>query len=273
MRSGAKRRSTSVPVVIIFSLFISTLLFVAGGVKGHAAGCTPVVPTDQKFGATIMVADDVLVSGTTLSGAIDATGCDVGVYIGPNVTAYVVSAFVHDANQAGVFNDGGNLTISGSIIYNTGNHSGTTFSPNGVQTGLDVYYSCSGMGSIYDNTIDEYQKGGIVARSLGSAPRFLSIKDNTVKGLGPVGFIAQNGIEVGFGSGSCRSTLSSSNVDQVTGNTVSDNHYTQKAQKGVTSTGILADAVVGSSSGQLTSTLKSSNTVSNNQANVVVLVG
>lgn len=48
-------------------------------------------------------------------------------------------------------------------------------------------------------------------------------------GLGPVPFIAQNGIQFGFGA----------TVVSLRGNTVTGNHYTQGASKGYVSAGIL----------------------------------
>ncbi|MEM3685037.1 MAG: hypothetical protein QXT39_05185 [Conexivisphaerales archaeon] len=49
---------------------------------------------------------------------MDATGCDVGVYIGLGTTGMIINAKVHDANQVGIFNDGGNAVIEGSTVYN-----------------------------------------------------------------------------------------------------------------------------------------------------------
>ncbi len=207
----------------------------------------------------------VATSGT-VSGPVDATGCDIGVYI-PSGSTVTVTATVHDANQVGVFNDGGTATITGSTITNTGNHVSGTFSPNGVQTGIGVYFSASATGSIAGNTISQYQKGGIDVRDLDS----VFVTDNTVTGLGPFKLIAQNGIELGFGT--FGPTVSSANVGQVTGNTVTGNIYTQGAAHPFVSTGILAEAVSGSSVGAFTSALHTSNTVFQNQANVVVIVG
>jgi hypothetical protein len=61
------------------------------------------------------------------------------------------------------------------------------------------------------NTVTGYQKTGIIANGSVSA----SISDNVVDGGGPVGYIARNGIQVGFGA-----------TGQVKGNDVSGNSYT-----------------------------------------------
>ena len=59
-------------------------------------------------------------------------------------------------------------------------------------------------GKIEGNSISLYQKGGITANGAGTD---VNIKDNRVNGLGPVPFIAQNGIQIGFGAnGSVKET-------------------------------------------------------------------
>jgi len=107
----------------------------------------------------------VLLPSTTVAGPINAAGCDVGIYIGSSATGTTVTATVTDANQVGVFNDGATgVTVTGSTVSCTGNHGGTNtgpctdFSPNGVQTGIGVYFSCAGTGTISSNTINQYQK-------------------------------------------------------------------------------------------------------------------
>ena len=85
------------------------------------------------------------------------------------------------------------------------------------------------------------------------------ITNNNVTGLGPFELIAQNGIELGFSSG-CGPTLSTSNVGHVTGNTVTGNIYTQGAEKGVISTGILGEANA-RPIGPLVSALETSNRI------------
>src|SRR5207244_10276042 len=114
---------------------------------------------------------------------------------------------------------GGTVTVTGSTVTNVGAHTGTAFTPNGVQTGIGVYFSCTGTGTISSNTINQYQKGGITVRDLDG----VTVTGNTVTGLGVVNFIDQHGIEFGFGS--CSGTSSASNDGQVTGNTVTEEHY------------------------------------------------
>ncbi|MEM0272743.1 MAG: right-handed parallel beta-helix repeat-containing protein [Thermoprotei archaeon] len=231
----------------------------------NAATCTPVSPSDTAFG-TSLTAAVVASNGQTITTTVDATGCDVGVYIGPGTTGVIISATVHDANKVGIFNDGGNAVIEGSTIYNIGNHVNGVFSPNGVQTGIGIYFSASATGKIDGNNIYNYQKGGIVVRNLES----VYVTNNTVTGLGPFKLIAQNGIELGFGT--YGPTLSSSNVGHVTGNVVTGNIYTEGAGTKYVSTGILGNAIAGSNKGLLTAALEKSNTVFGNQVDVAVII-
>lgn len=68
--------------------------------------------------------------------------------------------------------------------------------------------------AIADNVVTGYQKGGIVANGSVAA----TITGNLVTGAGPVDYIAQNGIQVGFGG-----------TALVRGNTVGGNDYTPKS--------------------------------------------
>ena len=72
-------------------------------------------------------------------------------------------------------------------------------------TGTDVVVTISG------NTVSDYQKNGITANGSVAA----TISGNVVTGDGPITYIAQNGIQVGFGATAI-----------VRSNTVSGNNYT-----------------------------------------------
>ena len=161
-----------------------------------------------------MTAAVVATSNSTISGDIDAVGCDIGVYVGDSITGVTVTAEVHDANQYGVFNDG-DVTVDGSEIYNIGHHDGSgNFDPNGGQTGLGVYfdyYANSASGSVMNSSIHDYQKGGIAINGENSSA---VVNNNTVVGLSSVPFIAQNGIQFGYGA-----------QGQARGNSIDGNWY------------------------------------------------
>jgi hypothetical protein len=159
--------------------------------------------------------------GGTVTGPLDATGCNIGVYYGPSSTGTVNAANIHGANYFGVVNNGGNVSVTSSIITQIGE------SPlNGTQHGVGIYFAAEGnsTGTIQSNTVSQYQKNGIVVNGVGSSAM---ISGNTVTGEGAISYIAQNGIEVGYGATNTT----------VSGNTVSGNAYT--GPNGASSTGIL----------------------------------
>jgi hypothetical protein len=159
------------------------------------------------------------------SESLDATGCNIGVYYDNTTSGNVTGATIFGANYFGVVVNGDvgavSVNVTGSTIHDIGE------TPlNGTQHGVAIYYRALGTGTasgvISDNTITNYQKGGITASGNVSA----MIANNTVTGQGPVNYIAQNGIQVGYGAQAT-----------VTGNTVTGNAYTGAG--GVSSAGIL----------------------------------
>lgn len=85
---------------------------------------------------------------------------------------------------------------------------------SGAQHGQGIFvgrssYSTSGTATITNNTITDYQKGGIVVSNTGSSA---IISDNTVTGVGATPYIAQNGIQISSGA-----------TGSITGNTISGN--------------------------------------------------
>lgn len=145
----------------------------------------------------------------TVSGDVDASGCNIGVFYGAGATGTVNGANIHNANYFGVVNDGGAVTVKNSSIHDIGE------SPlNGSQHGVGVYwvYGSMATGAIENNKIWNYQKGGIVVNGVGSVA---DVSGNTVTGQGPVNWIAQNGIQIGYGA-----------TASVMRNTVTGNSYT-----------------------------------------------
>src|SRR3989442_12367036 len=141
-------------IVTSLVLLLSVLVFGIAYSRVHAASavCFPVVPLDMKFGAALTAAVVVLAT-TTVTGTVNAAGCDIGVYISMLAPGTTGTATVTDAKKVEGFNDGATgVTVTGSTVSCTGNHIGTNtipcsdFSPNGAQTGTDVYYSYSGPG-------------------------------------------------------------------------------------------------------------------------------
>lgn len=173
-----------------------------GTVSAIAATCTPIPNASPVDGGAVPVVNAAVVatSGQKITGTIDATGCGVGVYVGPGVTGVTVKADVSNAHYVGIYVDGGNAKINGSSVTNVGD---TPF--DGVQYGWGIGFVTTASGSIpasgeVTNTkVSKYQKGGIVIWGVGSSA---TLSNDTVTGLGPINFIAQNGVEFVYGNGS-----------------------------------------------------------------------
>lgn len=192
---------------------------------GASGTCTTVTTSKGTFTAAVAT------PAGTVSGTVTPAGCDIGVYFGPGTSGTVTGATISGFTQYGVFNDGGTVTVENSTISDIGD------SPfDGAQHGIGVYFvnpqavhsnltSSPATGTISDNTISAYQKGGVTVNGTGSSA---SVMTNTVTGLGRVTFIAQNGIQFGFGAtGSAR------------GNDVSDNYYTGCSNQDAAKTGCI----------------------------------
>ena len=214
-----KNITTTLKVLLIVSASVLAVVAVRGLVSPPGT-CITLATTSR---GNLLTTKAVNEAGP---GTIDATGCDIGDYINTNLP--VSSLTVHDANQYGIFVDSslGSITVSiaGTTVYNIGAHTGTSFTPNGVQTGIGIIYDSGASGpqakgSIDSSTVKAYQKGGIEVNHNSN----VTTTNNVVTGLGHVSFIAQNGIEY---------ARDASGI--IRGNTVSGNFYTG-------GTGILAD--------------------------------
>jgi hypothetical protein len=137
---------------------------------------------------------------TTVTGQVDATGCNIGVCI-DSVDATIDTAEIFGANYFGVVVNGDVGSPSASITNSKIHDIGET-PLNGTQHGVGIYFRSffltgSASGTISNDTFTNYQKGGIVANGQGVN---VAITDNVVTGQGPVVYIAQNGIQVGYGA-------------------------------------------------------------------------
>ena len=177
--------------ILVFALTILLTPLVAG-----AATCTQT----GFFRDSINMTAAMINPTGTVSGAVDATGCNIGVYF-DNGKGKVDKAEIYGANYFGVLVNGDASDVSVDITDSSIHHIGE--SPlNGSQHGVAIYYRAfflggSATGTMSGNTIYHYQKGGIVVNGQGTSA---VITDNTVTGEGPVSYIAQNGIQVGYGA-------------------------------------------------------------------------
>ena len=157
----------------------------------------------------------VLNPTTVITGNVNATGCDIGVFYNSG-TGSVKKATIWGALYYGVFVLGDNNNVSVDVLDSQIHDIGDN--PfNGNQRGVAIYYRAyfagtTATGKITGNTIWDYQKGGIVVNGPGATA---DVSNNIVTGFGPVGFIAQNGIQIGYGA-----------TAQVMRNTVTGHSYT-----------------------------------------------
>jgi hypothetical protein len=162
--------------------------------------------------------------GGDVTGTLDATGCNIGVYYGPG-TSGTVSGTISGSNYYGVVADRASVNVTGATIHDIGETQ-----PNGSQHGVGVLYTTIELtsdpsnthftvdghatGTLSGSSITNYQKNGVVISGQGAA---VTVQSNTVTGYGMINYIAQNGIEVASGA-----------TASITGNTVSGNWYTPK---------------------------------------------
>jgi hypothetical protein len=215
------------------SALIATLLVVAAVPAVSAATCTPT--GFYRDGINLTAAQ----IGGNVTGSLDATGCHVGVYYAPGTSASVTNADIFGASYYGVLATKASVNVTNSQVHDIGE---APF--NGAQHGIALYFASvrsgtadDGFGNYLQPTCDTgtttstisgsgvrlYQKGGITANCVGTN---VKVTNNTVTGLGAVIYIAQNGIQVGYGA---KAT--------VTGNTVTGNAYTGAGE--TSSAGIL----------------------------------
>jgi Right handed beta helix region len=194
-----------------YSSMVLALVIVIGGIATASASVTCTATGFFRDGIN-MTAAQINPSGT-VSGDVDATGCNVGVYYDQG-TGVVNNANVHGANYFGVLVNGDDHVVAVDVTGSTVSSIGET-PHNGTQHGVGIYYRAFGAGStsgkVAGNVVGTYQKGGITVNGAST----VTVSGNTVTGDGRVDWISQNGIQVGYGA-----------TAQVKSNVVSGNAYT-----------------------------------------------
>jgi large repetitive protein len=141
-------------------------------------------PDDLTSGDLVAVngATNITIRDFLISGPFPQTGCT-------------------DARGVRVFG-GGSAVIANNRITEIRSEDPSL---RGCQNGIAVVYgdydpgsgtSTSGTGTVLNNVIDRYQKGGII---VSEADSNATIRDNTILGVGATEDIAQNGIQVSYG--------------------------------------------------------------------------
>jgi hypothetical protein len=198
-------------MLMLVALAVPATAFAATSGGSASTTCTPT--GFNRDGINLTAAQ----IGGKVTGDLDAAGCDIGVYYGPGTKGSVKNATIENARYFGVVNYGGKVNVANSTISQIGN---APF--DGTQHGVGIFFTTeatpgvaadvTAKGTIKGNILHSYQKGGITVRGVGASA---TIERNTLTGVGHVDFIAQNGIQVSFGSSAT-----------VKGNTVSGHWYT-----------------------------------------------
>jgi len=231
-------------LTIVLSVLLIMVLWTPSAGATHSCTFTTVETTmtlnaDCTTDATILIP-----YGFTLDGAdhkITAVDPPGGHFLGAVVknegsTAHVKNLTVTASGLSNVCDDGDNRLrgilfdgASGSITHNTVVN--INQGPSGCQEGngievrvapFDGTHPGTKIVIISGNTVTNYQKNGITANGDVSA----TITDNVVTGVGPVDYIAQNGIQVGFGG-----------AGEIRGNTIIGNWYTGCSNQDAAKTG------------------------------------
>ncbi|MEO6078364.1 MAG: hypothetical protein ABIQ86_01100 [Steroidobacteraceae bacterium] len=195
--------------LFVASVVAGALSALAPGVE--AAACTPTGFIRDSINMTAALINPV----GTVSGVVDAAGCNIGIYYDHTGSGGTVNAEVKNSNYFGVLVNG-DAGIVGVDVLNSNIHDIGESPLNGGQHGVAIYYrgfsdSSAVTGKVSGNRISKYQKGGIVAN--GPATQ-VAVSDNTVVGEGHISYIAQNGVQIGYGASA-----------SVMRNTVSGNSY------------------------------------------------
>lgn len=220
LRSIKPRRAVVSRLGLICGAGIAVSLI--GAQAAAAAPCTATPAVRDGHPLTAAMYDPA----TPVTGTVDATGCDIGVYTDSGHTS-IVGATVENAKYFGVLTEyGGSTDVSDSTVENIGD---AVFS--GTQHGIGIEWSSASSGSVDSSTIERYQKGGVVVAGSGTTA---SVTNDTVSGLGRVPFIAQNGVEFIDGA-----------TGTVSGNLITDNYYTGCSNQDAKATGCIPYVATG----------------------------
>lgn len=187
-------RGDTSKLILIITMIVGIIIWAGWTLSAEA--CDPIPESSLNLGGFTNLTAALVNPGTVDSQDVDATGCNLGIYYSPGETGSVSNSTIHGANIAGIVNNGAKVPIFSNSVFQTGE---VPF--NGSQHGWGILVLGTDnpvSGDIKFNTIWAYQKGGIVVK----AANGLDVLNNTVIGLGPVLFIAQNGIQVSYGKNS-----------------------------------------------------------------------
>src|SRR3954447_14913867 len=198
-------------------------VLVASLAMAAQASAAPCIPTDYMQDGRPLTAQQV--NPASVSGTVDATGCDIAVYFNDGADHTVSGATIQNAFYYGVLtrNAGTTANISNSEIKFIGDGLNGTFLPTGAQHGVGAAWRGGSDGSLDTTYVHQYQKNGVLVANPGTN---VTGSNSHVQGLGPVNFIAQNGVQ-----------YSDHSAGEVRNNLIEDNEYT--GPQNTFSTGLL----------------------------------
>lgn len=124
MRAGRSLPALgAVLVMVILSIAVATGAVARSPVSGSTSIAAPSAGSGcQPAGSTGLTADVIAHSFEYISGTVNATGCDVGVYVGPGTTFVVIEhATITDANDHGIFvQDASSIIIMHDVVEHNG---------------------------------------------------------------------------------------------------------------------------------------------------------
>lgn len=102
-------------VNLLIIIFVITLALPTSPLSVYASNCS-------SAGGTGLTSAMIAHSNQMITGMVDASGCDVGVYVGPGVVSVVIAnATITGANDHGIFvQDTSNVVIEDSLVTNIG---------------------------------------------------------------------------------------------------------------------------------------------------------
>jgi hypothetical protein len=193
-------------------------------------------PETNSYLNALLINPTTPVTGIVGPPTVGPTSCNIDVYFNTGQGAVGdrkgrLSTTISGATHYGVLVDGGVNDIAVDVFNTTVHDIGDSTKPNSDQ-GIGISYrafqfSASGSagGTVANCNVYNYQKGGIEANGQGVNT---TARNNTVTGSGPDPFLAQNGIQIGFGANGT-----------VTNNSVSNNSVHNPDDSSFAATGVL----------------------------------
>lgn len=170
-RQGTKGKTRAkvigTTLILVVAGLLIPLLAGAALAGAHSPKSSAADPTCQSAGSTGLTAAVIAGSHDVISGAVNAAGCDIGIYVGPGVTDVVIQgARVMNANDHGILvQDTSDVTIVGNQVVHTGLAPHTCPSPpTGPCIAEDKAIELTGTSGVivqHNLVRDNYADGGI----------------------------------------------------------------------------------------------------------------